>query len=80
LDVILEKVFKQENIMVICMKKTLHVAFAASASYFIIYILIKFFLENAVIDWKSALTGALAFWFFIFLVHYFLNRAKEVPS
>lgn len=60
------------------MEKTIRVAFAASASYFIIYILIKFFLENAVIDWESALSGALAFWFFIYLVHYFLNRAKEV--
>jgi hypothetical protein len=61
------------------MKKTIHVANMASISYFIIYIILKFSLQNAIIDWKNALLGAIAFWFFIFFVHSFLNRTKPVP-
>lgn len=61
------------------MKKTILVAFAASTSYFIIYIILKYSLQNAILDWKSALSGALAFWLFIFVVHHFLSRTKQVP-
>ncbi len=61
------------------MKKTIFVAFAASISYFIIYIILRYSLQNAILDWQSALSGALVFWLFIFVVHHFLGRTKQVP-
>ncbi len=62
------------------MQKTIIVASIASITYFFIYIMLKFSLQNTIPDWQSALLGAIAFWFFIFLVHIFLNRTKQVPS
>jgi len=59
------------------MRKTVFVAFMASICYFIIYILITYSLQNAAFDWQSALKGALVFWVFIYLVHFFLNRAEQ---
>jgi len=53
------------------MKKTITLTLTASMSYFIIYILLKFSLQNAIIDWQSALLGAITFGFLIFLVHRF---------
>ncbi|MBU4077487.1 MAG: hypothetical protein KKI06_12435 [Euryarchaeota archaeon] len=61
------------------MKKTILVAFAAAISYFVTYIILRFSLQDAVIDWHSALSGAIAFWLFIFVVHHFLGRTKQVP-
>ncbi|MDO8726086.1 MAG: hypothetical protein Q7J35_08465 [Candidatus Methanoperedens sp.] len=59
------------------MKKTIIVAFMASICYFIIYILITYTLKNAAFDWQSALKGAVVFWIFIYLVHFFMNRAER---
>ena len=53
------------------MKKTIILTFTASMSYFVIYIMLKFSLQNAIIDWQSALLGAVTFGFLIFLVHRF---------
>lgn len=61
------------------MKKTIQVAFIASISYFMVYIVIKFYLQSAVIDWQGALLGASGFWLFIFVVHHFLSTTKNVP-
>jgi len=61
------------------MEKTIHVANMASLSYFVIFIMLKFFLQNAIIDWKNALLGAIAFWVFIFFVHSYLNRTESNP-
>ncbi|VVB87304.1 Uncharacterised protein [uncultured archaeon] len=63
------------------MKKTNPFLTASTASvlYFIVFIMLKYFLENEIPGWQSAVSGALAFWFFIFLVHQYLNRAKPVP-
>lgn len=55
------------------MKKTIILTLTASISYFIIYIMLKFSLQNAIIDWQSALLGAVTFGVLIFLVHrYFI--------
>lgn len=51
------------------MKKTIALTLTASISYFIIYVVLKFSLQNAIIDWKSALLGAATFGLIIFLVH-----------
>lgn len=58
------------------MQKTspLFTATAASAVYFIVFIIIKYLLENGVLDWKSALSGAIVFWFVMFLIHQLVNR------
>ena len=53
------------------MKKTIILTFTASISYFVIYIMLKFSLQNAIIDWQNALLGAVTFGFLIFLVHRF---------
>ncbi len=53
------------------MKKTIALTLTASISYFIIYVVLKFSLQNAIIDWQSALIGAVTFGFIIFLVHRF---------
>jgi hypothetical protein len=53
------------------MKKTITLTLTASISYFIIYIVLKFSLQNAIIDWQSALLGAVTFGFIVFLVHRF---------
>jgi hypothetical protein len=51
------------------MKKTIALTLTASISYFIIYVVLKFSLQNAIIDWQSALLGAATFGLIIFLVH-----------
>jgi len=61
------------------MRKTIQVASMVSIFYFIISIILKFSLQNAIIDWKNALLGAMAFWFIIFLIYSVHNRAKPVP-
>jgi len=61
------------------MRKTIQVASMASTFYFIISIILKFSLQNAIIDWKNALLGAMAFWFIIFFIYSVHNRAKPVP-
>lgn len=60
------------------MKKTnsLITATTASMLYFIIFIMLKYSLQNKILDWQSGLLGALVFWFFIFLVHHFLEKGK----
>lgn len=59
------------------MTNPLLTASAASVVYFFIFIMLKYFLENRILDLQSALSGALFFWVFIFVVHYFLNRNKS---
>ena len=61
------------------MKKSILVASMASTFYFIISISLKFSLQNAIIDWKSSLLGAMAFWFIVFFIYSFHNRAKPIP-
>jgi len=61
------------------MKKTIYVALTASILYFIVYVVLKFLLQNEIIDWQSALSGAIVFSFFIFVVHHFLHRTKQIP-
>jgi len=61
------------------MKKTIIVALTASILYFIVYVVLKFLLQNEIIDWQSALSGAIVFSFFIFVVHHFLQRTKQIP-
>ncbi len=52
-------------------------ASSASLTYFVIFIILKYFLHNKELDWKGALIGALIFWVVIFLVHIFLNRKSN---
>jgi len=59
------------------MKKTVFVALMASICYFIIYLLITYSLTNAALNWQSALKGAVVFWVFIYLVHFFLKRTEH---
>ncbi|VVB56417.1 Uncharacterised protein [uncultured archaeon] len=60
------------------MKKTIILTFTASISYFIIYILLKFLLQNKIFDWQSALLGAIMFGFIIFMVHNFVIWTKPI--
>ena len=60
------------------MKKMILLTFTASISYFIIYILLKYSLQNKIFDWQSALLGAVTFGFIIFLVHNFFIWTKTV--
>ncbi|MCZ7394764.1 MAG: hypothetical protein ABOK23_02755 [Candidatus Methanoperedens sp.] len=55
-------------------KSPFFTASAAAVLYFIIYIILKYLLQNRVVDWQGAFLGAVVFWIVIFLVHYFLNR------
>ncbi|MBE0522389.1 MAG: hypothetical protein IBX39_09025 [Candidatus Methanoperedenaceae archaeon] len=48
-------------------------ASAASVTYFIIYFLLKYLLQN-VLDLEGALLGAVGFWIVIFIVHRLLER------
>ncbi len=45
----------------------------ASFLYFVIFIILKYFLQNKTVDWPGALFGAVIFWVVIFVVHYILN-------
>ena len=53
-------------------------ASAASLAYFVIFISLKYILQNKEVDVKGALIGAAAFWVVIFVVHHFLNRKSEI--
>jgi uncharacterized membrane protein (GlpM family) len=46
----------------------------ASIVYFVIFIVLKYFLQNKTVDWQSALLGAVGLWIVIFVVHHLLNR------
>jgi len=61
------------------MKTIIYVALTASILYFIVYVVLKYLLQNEIIDWQSALSGAIVFSFFIFVVHHFLQRTKQIP-
>ncbi len=52
-------------------------ASAASITYFVIFIVLKYLLKGKGIDFSGALIGAIIFWIVIFLVHQFLNRRSE---
>ncbi len=54
-----------------------YTASSAALSYFVIFIILKYFLHNKELDWKGALIGALIFWVVIFIVHIFLNRKSN---
>ena len=53
-------------------------ASAASLTYFIIFISLKYLSQNKEVDVKGALIGAAVFWVVIFVVHHFLNRKSEI--
>lgn len=46
----------------------------ASILYFIIYFVLKYFLQQRVLDYEGALIGAVGFWIVIFIVHMLLGR------
>jgi len=54
-----------------------YTASSAALSYFVIFLILKYFLHNKEIDWKGAIIGALIFWVVIFIVHIFLNRKSN---
>ena len=54
-------------------KSPFFTASAASVTYFITFIVLKYLFER-IVDWKGALSGAVIFWIVIFLVHQFLLR------
>lgn len=54
-----------------------YTASSAALSYFVIFIILKYFLHNKELDWNGALIGALIFWVVIFIVHIFLNRKSN---
>ncbi len=58
-------------------KSPFFTASAASVMYFIIFILLKYFLQMREIDWLGALQGAVIFWVVIFVVHQFLKRRSS---
>jgi len=53
-------------------------ASAASLAFFVIFICLKYLLENKHVDVQGALIGAGVFWVVIFIVHHFLNRQYEI--
>jgi len=55
-------------------KSPFFTAITASILYFIIFILLKYFLQMRAIDWQGALQGAIIFWIVIFVVHQFLRK------
>ncbi len=55
-------------------KSPFFTASIASVVYFVIFIVLKYFLQNKTIDWQNALFGAMIFWIVIFVVHYFLDK------
>ena len=46
----------------------------ASILYFIIYFVLKYFLQQRVLDYEGALIGAVGFWIVIFVVHMLLGK------
>jgi hypothetical protein len=61
------------------MKKTspYFTASAASLTYFVTFIILKFLLHDKVLDWKGALIGSVIFWIVIFIIHQFLNKRSN---
>lgn len=55
-------------------KSPFFTASAAALLYFVIFIVLKYFLQNKVVDLQGALSGAVVFWFVIFLVHQVIIR------
>jgi hypothetical protein len=53
-------------------------ASAASLAFIIIFISLKYLLENKLPTVLDALIGAGAFWVVMFLVHQYLNRKSEI--
>jgi len=53
-------------------------ASAASLAFFVIFISLKYLLENKPLDLPGALIGAGVFWVVIFIVHHFLNKQSEI--
>ena len=51
-----------------------YTATAAAILYFIIFVMLKYLLQNRVVDLWGALSGAVVFWIVIFLVHQLLIR------
>jgi len=52
-------------------------ASAASLTYFVTFIILKYLLVNRVLDWNGALIGSLIFWVVIFIVHQILNKRSD---
>ena len=52
-------------------------ASAASLTYFVTFIILKYLLVNRVLDWNGALIGSLIFWVVIFIVHKILNKRSD---
>jgi len=73
------KIFAVINLYSWFMEKTnpYFTASAASMTYFVIFIILKYLLHDKIVDWEGALIGAGIFWIVIFLVHQFLNRRSE---
>lgn len=55
-------------------KSPFFTASAAALLYFVIFIVLKYFLQNKVVDLQGAFTGAVVFWIVIFLVHQFIIK------
>jgi hypothetical protein len=53
-------------------------ASAASVAFFVIFISLKYLLENKPVDVLGAIVGAGVFWVVMFLVHQYLNRKSEI--
>jgi len=53
-------------------KSPFFTASAAAVLYFVIFVVLKYLLQDKVIDLQSAFTGAVVFWIVIFLVHQFI--------
>ena len=52
-------------------------ASAASLTYFVTFIILKYLLHNKDLDWEGAFIGAVIFWIVIFIVHKFLNKRSN---
>ena len=55
-------------------KSPIITASVASLVYFVIFIMLKYFLQKGTFDWVGALTGMMVFWAVIFVVHLFLKK------
>lgn len=53
-------------------------ASVASLAFFVIFIGLKFLLENKPVDFLSAIIGAGVFWIVMFLLHQYLNIKSEI--
>jgi len=53
-------------------------ASVASLAFFVIFIGLKFLLENKPVDFLSAILGAGVFWVVMFLLHQYLNIKSEI--